>query len=93
MQHRGDADAGAQMLGVGRDRAHRLGRGLEQEIVDDGLVLVGDGGNPRRQREDDVEVRDRAAVRPCAPPSTRALPRPDTWGNADCGSCYRRSVV
>jgi hypothetical protein len=48
----------AQALGIGGNRAHCLRGSLEQEIVDDGLVLVGDGGNPRRQREYDVEVRD-----------------------------------
>jgi hypothetical protein len=42
-----------------------------QEIVDDGLVLVGDGPDPRRQREHDVEVRDAqqfglALLQPCA---------------------------
>ena len=59
MQHRGDADAGAEMLGVGRDRDQRLGRGLEQQVVDDGLVLVGDVGDRRRQREHDMIVRHR----------------------------------
>jgi len=29
VQDGGDADAGAQMLGIGRDRQHGLGRGLE----------------------------------------------------------------
>jgi hypothetical protein len=59
VQHGGDADAGAEMLWVGRDGVHGLGRGLEQKIIDNGLVLVGDVANPRRQREDDVEVRHR----------------------------------
>ena len=45
MENRGDADAGAEVLGVGGDRDQRLGRGLEQQIVDDGLVLVGDVGD------------------------------------------------
>ena len=49
---------------------HRLRRSFEQAIVDDGLVLVGDGGDPRRQSEYDVEVRDRqqfglALLHPC----------------------------
>ena len=44
------------MLGVGGDRDQRLGRGLEQEIIDHRLVLVGDVGNGRRQREHHVEV-------------------------------------
>jgi hypothetical protein len=42
VQHRGDADAGAEMLGVGRDRHHRLGGRPEQQIVDHRLVLMGD---------------------------------------------------
>ena len=40
VQHRRDADAGAEMPGVGRDGEHRLRRSLEQQIVDHGLVLV-----------------------------------------------------
>ena len=58
VEHRGEADFDAQALGIGRDCQHRLRRGLEQEIVDDGLVLIGDGCNLRRQREHDVEVKD-----------------------------------
>ena len=38
MQHGGDADAGAEMLGIGGDRGQGLGGGLEQEIVDDRLT-------------------------------------------------------
>jgi hypothetical protein len=49
-QHGGDADAGAKVLRVGGDRQHGLGGDLEQEIVDDGLVLVGDVSDGRRQR-------------------------------------------
>ena len=56
VQHRGDGDPGAQMLRVGGDREHGLGRGLEQQVVDHRLVGVGDVADRRRQREDDVEV-------------------------------------
>jgi len=42
VQHGGDTDAGAEMPGIGGDRGQRFGRGLEQQVVDDGLVLVGD---------------------------------------------------
>ena len=56
VQHGGDADAGAEMLGIGRDRQHGLGGGLEQQVVDHRLVLVGDIGDGGRQREDDMEV-------------------------------------
>ena len=45
VQHGGDADAGAEMLGIGCDRQHGLGRGFEQQVVDDRLVLVGDIGD------------------------------------------------
>ena len=47
------------MLGVGRDGDERLGRGLEQQIVDDDLVMVGDVSDDRRQREYHVIVRHR----------------------------------
>ena len=42
VQHGGDADAGAEVLGIGGDGEHGLGGGLEQQIVDHRLVLVGD---------------------------------------------------
>ena len=59
VQDRQDADARAEVLGVGRDRDQRLGGRLEQQIVDHGLVLVGDVGDGRRQREHHVIVRHR----------------------------------
>ena len=46
-------------LGIGRNSAQRLGRGLEQHVVHHGLVLEGDLGDRSRHGEDDVEVRDR----------------------------------
>ncbi len=56
VQHGGDADVGAEVLGVGCNRGQRLGRCREQQAVDLGLVLIGDGADRRRQREHDVEV-------------------------------------
>ena len=56
MEHGGDADPGAQMLGIGGDGERGLGRGPEQQIIDHGLVLVGDVGDRCWQREHDVEV-------------------------------------
>ena len=44
VQHRDEADAGAEVPGIGRDREHGLGRGFEQQVVDHGLVLIGDIG-------------------------------------------------
>ena len=46
-------------LRIGGDGGQRLGRGREQQAVDLGLVLVGDGADRGRQREHDVEVGDR----------------------------------
>ena len=48
VQHRDDADPGAEMLGIGGDREHRLGRRLEQNAVDRRLVLLGDVGDRGR---------------------------------------------
>ena len=56
VQHGDQPDLGAEMLGIGGDDAQRLGRRLEQDAVDDGLVLEGDLGDRRRHGEDDVEV-------------------------------------
>ena len=59
VQHGDEADLGAQVLGIGGDRAQGLGGGAEQDVVDDGLVLVGDRRDLLRHGEDDVEVLDR----------------------------------
>ena len=59
VEHRGHADLGAEMLGIGGDGGERLGRGAEQDRIDGGLVLEGDRADRRRQGEDDVEVRHR----------------------------------
>ena len=56
MQHGGDADPGAKMLRVGGDCDGGFGRCLEQDVVDDGLVLIGDVGDRAGQRVDEVEV-------------------------------------
>ena len=59
MKDRNDADLGAKMLGVGGDGAQRLGRCLEQDGVDRGLVLECDLGDGHRKREDEMEIRYR----------------------------------
>ena len=51
-----EADLGAEVPGIGGNGAQRLGGGGEEQIVDHRLVLVGDGGDLLREREDDVEV-------------------------------------
>ena len=59
-----EADLGAEVAGVGRYGAERLGDGPEEETVDDGLVLGGDLGDRRGHGEDDVEVLGGKQVRP-----------------------------
>ena len=59
VQHGGHADPRAQMFGIGGDRDHRLGGGLEQQVVNHGLVLIGDVADRRRQGEDHMVVGDR----------------------------------
>ena len=39
MEHRGDADLRAQMLGIGGDGGERLSGSAEQDRIDGGLVL------------------------------------------------------
>jgi hypothetical protein len=56
MQHRDCADLCPEMLGIGGDVTHRIGRGAEQDVVDCALVLERDLGCRRRQGEDDMVV-------------------------------------
>ena len=51
-----NTDAGTEVFGIGRDGGHGLGRSLEQDTVDRGLILVGNVGDFGRQCEHDVEV-------------------------------------
>src|SRR5258705_3187383 len=69
-----DADRGAEPTRIGGERRHRLGGGLEQDRVNDGLVLEGDRGDRRGKRKDDVEIGDRKQV--CFP---RGKPRGSGW--------------
>lgn len=45
------------MPGIDRDGGERLGRGLEQQAIAFGMVLVGDGRDRRRQGGDERIVR------------------------------------
>jgi hypothetical protein len=49
VEHGGEADAGAEMLWISADDEQRLGRCVEQQIVDHRLVLVSDRGDLGRQ--------------------------------------------
>jgi hypothetical protein len=57
VQHGGEPDAGAEVLGVGGDGDQGVGGGFEQQVIDDRLVLIGDVGDRSGQGEDDVEIR------------------------------------
>src|SRR5262249_39269703 len=56
MQDREEADLGTEMFGVRADGAQGLGGGGEEQVIDHGLVLIGDGRDLFRQRKDDVKV-------------------------------------
>jgi hypothetical protein len=62
VKHGGDADLGAKMTGVGGDGQHRIGSGLEQQVIDERLIVEGDRGDLGGEREHDVEVTDREQV-------------------------------
>ena len=62
VEHGGDADPGAKMSGIGRDRHHRLRRRPEQQVVKERRVLPGDVGDHGGQCEHDVEIADRQQV-------------------------------
>jgi hypothetical protein len=49
VQHRGEADPGAEVLRAGGDGDERFGCGLEQNAVDHGLVVVARVRHPRHR--------------------------------------------
>ncbi len=58
-----EADLGAQVLGIGGDGAQRLGTGVEQDVVEHLLVLVGERCDRLGHGEDDVEIFDLEQLR------------------------------
>ena len=92
VEHGDEADAGTEMLWIGRDGEQRLGRRAEQQVVDHRLVLTGDRGNLGRQGEDHVEVVDRQQIGLAGGgPSLAAAP----WHLGQCRlrkSCRRSGV-
>ena len=75
VEHGGDADPCTQMARIGSDRQHRLGRRLEQQVIDRGLVVERDVGEFGGNAEHDVEVSDRQQV-------SLALGQPGARGGA-----------
>ena len=88
VQHGEDADLGAELRGFGGERGQGLGGGAEQDRVDGGLVLEGDGGDRRRQGEDDVEIGNRQQFGLRGLRATSRAPRP--W---HFGQCRLRQVM
>src|SRR6516162_4070988 len=56
VEHREESDLRAQMLGIGRDGAQCLAGRPEQNIVDDVLILKGNGCDWLRHSEDHMEI-------------------------------------
>jgi hypothetical protein len=90
VQHSGDADLRAEPLGIGGDRQRGLSRRRKQQTVDGGFVVAGDIGDRARQCEHEVEVADRQQFGLTLGEPFLGGGAPDTWGNADCGSCCRQ---
>ena len=57
------ADLGAQMCRVAGDGPQGLGRGAEEDPIDDRFVLVGDDGDRGGQGEHDMEILGRQEIR------------------------------
>src|SRR5277367_5446576 len=56
MKHGKEADFRAQMSGIAGNGEQGFGSGAEQQVVDDFLVVEGDGRDGLREREDQVAV-------------------------------------
>jgi hypothetical protein len=51
-----EADLRSQMLGIGSDGGQGLGRGSKQNAVNEIFVLISDGSDLFRDREDDMKI-------------------------------------
>ena len=56
VQYGEKADLGAQMLGIGSDGGQGLGRGAEENAVEENFVLVSDGSDRFGDGEDDMKI-------------------------------------
>src|ERR1017187_9841724 len=57
VEHGKEADLGTEMFGIGSDGGQGLGRGAEQNAVDEIFVLVSHGGDRFGEGEDDMKIR------------------------------------
>src|SRR5260370_2054586 len=63
VEHGKEADLSTEMLGIGSDGGQGLGRGSEQNAIDDIFVLVSNRGNRFGEGEDDMKIRSRENFR------------------------------
>ena len=63
VEHGEEADLGAEMFGIGSDGRQGLGRGSEQNAVDEIFVLVSNSGDRFGEGEDEMKIRGRENFR------------------------------
>lgn len=85
----GNADAGAEVPGVGGYGGHRLGRGWEQQAVKRGLYLASDIGDLGGQRKHHMRIADQEQVGTRARRARCGRPCADSTGSAGCGKSHR----
>lgn len=59
MKHGEKSDVGAEMFGIGRNAPEGLGGGAKEGVVNDLLILSGNGGNAVGQGENHMEIGNR----------------------------------
>jgi hypothetical protein len=64
VEHGSEPDAGAEVLGIGRNGDQGLGGDFEQQVIDDRLVLIADVGDRSWQGEHDMEIGHRQEFGP-----------------------------
>jgi hypothetical protein len=63
LSHGNEADLGTERFGIGSAGGQGLGRGSEQDAVDDIFVLVSHYGDRFGEGEDDMKIRSRETFR------------------------------
>ena len=59
VKHGKKADFGAQVFGIGGDAPERFRGGTKKDVVNNFLILPGNGSNAVRQGENHMEIRNR----------------------------------
>ena len=90
VEHGEEADLGTEMFGIGSDGGQGLGRGSEQDAVDDIFVLVSHGGDLFGEGEDDMKIVESGEFPLFVFRPIPHAPRTGTWGNVGRGSYRKR---